>query len=61
MVRIITGTLYNVGTGKTEPGYVKTIIEKKDRSYAGPTAPPQGLALFKVYYDSKEQDTNERI
>lgn len=59
MVRIITGTLYRVGLGKIHPDYVKYIIEKRDRSFAGPTAPPQGLALYKVYYDSKEKDTNE--
>jgi len=50
MVRIITGTLVHVGQGRIKPEDVKEIIEKKDRSYAGPTAPAQGLALNKIYY-----------
>ncbi|MBQ4528725.1 MAG: tRNA pseudouridine(38-40) synthase TruA [Clostridia bacterium] len=50
MVRIITGTLVAVGEGRISPGDLPMIIEKKDRSYAGPTAPPQGLALYEIYY-----------
>ncbi len=50
MVRIITGTLVWVGEGRIKPEYVKDIIEKKDRSFAGPTAPPQGLALNEIFY-----------
>jgi len=50
MVRIITGTLVNVGIGKFEPDYVKEIINAKNRELAGPTAPPQGLSLYKVEY-----------
>jgi len=50
MVRIITGTLVNVGLGKMRPEEVEEIISKKSREYAGPTAPPQGLALYKVEY-----------
>ena len=54
MVRIITGTLVEVGLGKREPADVKTIIESRDRSGAGHTAPPQGLCLMRVYYDDSE-------
>lgn len=54
MVRIIAGTLVCVGTGKIVPEEIKEIIEKKDRKYAGITAPPQGLALLKVYYSEEE-------
>lgn len=50
MVRIITGTLVEAGKGRISPDYVEQIIEKKDRCLAGPTAPPQGLYLAKVYY-----------
>ena len=50
MVRIITGTLVNVGLGKYPPDKVKDIINSCDRSKSGPTAPPQGLALYKVEY-----------
>ena len=54
MVRIITGTLVDVGLGKIEPEKVKEIIESRDRQQAGHTAPPQGLYLAEVYYDLEE-------
>ncbi|MBQ9179932.1 MAG: tRNA pseudouridine(38-40) synthase TruA [Firmicutes bacterium] len=50
MVRIITGTLVDVGAGKIPPENLPEIIESKDRTRAGHTAPPQGLYLAKVYY-----------
>lgn len=50
MVRIITGTLVDVGFGKIAPSEIKDIIESKDRQNAGHTAPPQGLYLAEVYY-----------
>ena len=50
MVRIIVGTLVNVGTGVTEPEHIKEIIESHSRENAGATAPPQGLYLYKVVY-----------
>lgn len=50
MVRIITGTLVNVGLGIFEPSYVGDIIIGKSRENAGPTAPPQGLYLYDVQY-----------
>ncbi len=50
MVRNIVGTLVEVGRGKMEPERVKEILEAKDRRLAGPTAPPQGLFLEKVFY-----------
>ncbi len=50
MVRIITGTLLEVGFGRMEPDQVKEILESRDRRFAGPTAPPQGLCLMKVDY-----------
>ena len=43
MVRIIAGTLVQVGGGAIEPEAVKEILAKKDRSAAGPTAPAHGL------------------
>jgi len=51
MVRIIVGTLVDVGIGKIEPQYVKKIIEEKDRKLAGKTLPPNGLYLVDVVYD----------
>ena len=50
MVRIITGTLVEVGKGRMAPEYIEEIISSKDRTKAGPTAPPQGLYLAEVYY-----------
>ncbi len=45
MVRIIAGTLLEVGKGKLAPEQVKEILEAKDRQAAGPTAPARGLTL----------------
>lgn len=53
MVRIITGTLIDVGVGKLDAEEVLNIIEGKDRQRAGHTAPPQGLYLAEVYYDKQ--------
>ncbi len=50
MVRIITGTLVEVGLGKRSPEEMTEIIEGKDRTKAGHTAPPQGLYLEQIYY-----------
>ena len=50
MVRIIAGTLVEVGLGKIEPNEIPEIIEKGERTRAGKTLPPQGLYLVKVEY-----------
>ncbi len=50
MVRIIVGTLIDVGTGKIKPDDIKKIIESKDRSRAGSTKPAEGLYLKEVFY-----------
>ena len=49
MVRIIVGTLIYVSEGKISPDAVKGIIEAKDRTLAGKTAPAGGLYLEKVF------------
>lgn len=51
MVRIIAGTLVDVGLGKLAPDSIPDIIESKDRTRAGKTFPPQGLFLVKVEYE----------
>ena len=51
MVRIIAGTLVEVGMGKIKPDEIPSIIESKDRTKAGKTLPPQGLYLLKVEYN----------
>lgn len=50
MIRIIVGTLLEVGYGKLSREEVREIISAKDRSKAKKTAEPQGLFLLKVYY-----------
>lgn len=50
MVRIIVGTLLEVGKGRIEPETIKDILDSRDRNQAGPTAPARGLCLVKVIY-----------
>lgn len=50
MVRIIAGTLWEVGTNRREVDSVATAIASKDRSQAGKTAPAHGLYLEEVFY-----------
>ena len=52
MVRIIAGTLVEVGLGKIKAEDIPSIIEGKDRTKAGKTLPPQGLMLLSVEYDA---------
>ncbi|MDQ0220585.1 tRNA pseudouridine(38-40) synthase TruA [Peribacillus cavernae] len=54
MVRILVGTLLEIGTGKKVPVDIVEILQKKDRSFAGKTVPGQGLYLWKVYYDEED-------
>ncbi len=51
MVRIIAGTLMEIGAGAKKPEEMKTIIAGCDRSLAGPTAPARGLRLVKIQYE----------
>ena len=51
MVRIIAGTLVEVGMGKIEPEQIPEIIKNQKRENAGKTLPPQGLYLVKVEYE----------
>ena len=50
MVRILTGTLIEVGRGKRKPAEMADVIHAKDRGAAGFTAPAQGLFLVEVDY-----------
>ncbi len=50
MVRIIVGTLLDVGRGKIAPKQIRDIIDSKDRTKAGICVPARGLVLEKVYY-----------
>ena len=51
MVRILVGTLLAVGSGDMKPEEIPVILEKKDRRFAGKTAPAHGLYLWKVFYE----------
>ena len=51
MVRILTGTLLEVGFSKKEPESMKELLEARDRTKAGATAPACGLTMIKVDYD----------
>lgn len=57
MVRIIMGTLMEVGRGHYRAGYVEKIIAARDRRLAGPTAPPQGLYLASIEYENINMDS----
>lgn len=50
MVRIIAGTLWEVGTGRREVQNIELVVASMNRDKAGKTAPPQGLYLEKVFY-----------
>lgn len=50
MIRIISGTLLDVGQGKIEPREIPEIIQSKDRTRAGRTLPAHGLCLMEVKY-----------
>lgn len=51
MVRIIAGTLVEVGRGRRGPERIDRILDSRDRQDAGPTAPPGGLYLVCVHYE----------
>ena len=51
MVRIIAGTLIEIGNGQYPPERMKSIVEACDRSAAGPTAPACGLTLIGIRYE----------
>ncbi len=55
MIRNIVGTLMEVGRGQLAPEDISRILEARDRSRAGPTAPAQGLCLMRVEYEQDGQ------
>jgi tRNA pseudouridine38-40 synthase len=50
MVRVIVGTLVEVGAGRREPSWVVEALDARERAAAGPTAPAHGLTLWAVEY-----------
>lgn len=55
MVRIMVGTLVDIGKGRFEPEYITWLLQNRDRKKAGVTAPAHGLCLEKVYYDDADE------
>ena len=60
MVRIIAGTLRDIGSGKLQPGALKKAIETGDRLDLGVTAPAHGLTLMEVFYELPESAKGAR-
>lgn len=58
MVRIIAGTLANVGKGRTKPGDIPAILAAGDRRAAGPTLPPTGLCLEWIKFGAVNHESN---
>ena len=54
MVRIIAGTLLQVGSGVIGPEQVKYILGQKDRAAAGPTAPACGLTMMGIVFEGAD-------
>ena len=61
MVRIIAGSLMEIGGGMYPPEHMKEILEARDRQAAGPTAPAKGLTLAEIRYPDQtaEEETPE--
>ena len=55
MVRSLVGTLCLVGEGRWTVDDFRAALQAADRGRAGPTAPPQGLTLVAVRYESEEE------
>ena len=51
MVRAIVGTMVYASYGKIEPETIPALLATRDRRLTGPTMPPQGLYLNRVWYD----------
>ena len=60
MCRAIVGTLVYASYGKLEPEEIPALLEKGDRRLTGPTMPPQGLYLNRVWYDGPVGDMMAR-
>ena len=61
MVRILAGTLIEVGLGKRQPQKMEAILEAKDRRAAGFTAPARGLTLMEVFYEKAKAEHRRTI
>jgi tRNA pseudouridine38-40 synthase len=53
MARAMAGTLLYVSEGKILPGDIPHLLEQKDRRYTGPTVPPGGLYMTRIWYNGE--------
>ena len=60
MVRIIAGTLFEIGCGARKPEDMKTILTACDRSAAGPTAPACGLTMIGIEFEKNPYIQREK-
>jgi tRNA pseudouridine38-40 synthase len=60
MVRVMAGTLADIGRGRFSPDHIRWLLENGDRKKAGVTAPACGLCLIKVYYPDRIPETISR-
>jgi tRNA pseudouridine38-40 synthase len=56
MVRNLVGSFVEVGRGKHPPEWIAELLACRDRTKAGPTAPPHGLCLDEVFYGTGPRD-----
>jgi tRNA pseudouridine38-40 synthase len=59
MIRIVAGSLTEVGKGRRSPEWIGEVLESRDRGKAGRTAPPQGLTLEWIRYTTAWNDLTE--
>lgn len=59
MVRIMVGTLLDIGQGRRKPADIHELLAQKDRRVLGKTAPPEGLYLWEVNYEKKDEKITE--
>ena len=60
MVRILAGTILEIGRGNLPSGSMRQILETRDRAAAGPTAPAHGLTLMEIRYPEWEELWEEK-
>ena len=53
MVRAMVGTCIYAAEGKVDPSEIPAILESRNRTLAGPTAPPDGLYMTNLWYDEE--------
>jgi tRNA pseudouridine38-40 synthase len=61
MVRVMTGTLLEIGVGRREAEAIPGLLAARDRTLAGPTVPPQGLFLVGVAYAGFDSNPNNAL